>query len=461
MTQPTAMKPPAIIPYSLYSHLGEMRHGPDVSGRVAQLIRKEEERSERLIGWAQLIVAVIFAGLYFAAPRPLDAMSFEPVPMFLAGYILFTAARLFLTYRGFMPGWLLVISMLVDVALLMGLIWSFHVQYGQPAAFYLKVPTFIYIFIFIALRALRFDWRFVVSIGVFAAIGWFGMVVYAVRGAGEEMITRNFIDYLTGNYVLLGAEFDKIATILVVTGILAFALYRARRILVTAVKQETAAKDIRRFLADSVAETITGAEDEIHAGKAEERDAAVIMLDIRGFTAFSRDRQPSEVVALLVSFHERIIPILRRHGGIVDKFMGDGVMATFGAVRPTPTAAADAYRAFDEIMDEARHWTAEVAGREDRLIYVNGAMATGKLVFATLGDQERLEYTVIGEPANLAAKLEKHNKTEQVAAITTRDALETAMSQGFEPRGDPEIRQARTVAGVTEPIDLVVVAYWD
>lgn len=455
------MKPPAILPYSLFSHLGEMRHGPDVSSRVAQLIREEEERSERLIGWAQLTVAMIFAALYFAAPRPLDAMSFEPVPIFLAGYILFTGARLLLTYRGFMPGWLLVVSMIVDVALLMGLIWSFHVQYGQPAAFYLKVPTFIYIFIFIALRALRFDWRFVVSIGVFAAIGWLGMVIYAVRGAGEEMITRNFIDYLTGNYVLIGAEFDKIATILIVTGVLAFALYRARRILITAVKQETAAKDIRRFLADSVAETITGADDEIHAGKAEERDAAVIMLDIRGFTTFLHNRSPSEVVALLVSFHERVIPIVRRHGGIVDKFMGDGVMATFGAVRPTETAAADAYRAFDEIMDEARIWTAAVNERENQLLYVNGAMATGKLVFATLGDDERLEYTVIGEPANLAAKLEKHNKTEQVAAITTRAALDTAVAQGFAPRGEPEIRERRDVAGVDEPIDLVVVAYWD
>lgn len=455
------MKPPALLPHSLFSHLGERRHGPEVSSRVAQLIRQEEERSERLIGWAQLTVALIFAALYFAAPRPLDAMSFEPVPMFLAGYILFTGARLLLAYRGIMPGWLLVMSMLVDVALLMGLIWSFHVQYGQPAAFYLKVPTFIYIFIFIALRALRFDWRFVVSIGAFAAIGWLGMVIYAVRGGGEEMITRNFIDYLTGNYVLIGAEFDKIATILIVTGVLAFALYRARRILVTAVKQETAAKDIRRFLADSVAETITGADDEIHAGKAEERDAAVIMLDIRGFTTFLHNRSPSEVVALLVSFHERIIPIVRRHGGIVDKFMGDGVMATFGAVRPTETAAADAYRAFDEIMDEARIWTAAVNDRENQLLYVNGAMATGKLVFATLGDEERLEYTVIGEPANLAAKLEKHNKTEQVAAITTREALETAIAQGFAPRGAPEVREGRRVAGVSDPIDLVVVAYWD
>ena len=71
----------------------------------------------------------------------------------IAAYFLFTVARLVLSYRMRLPGWLLVVSMLADTALLLGLIWWFHIQYGQPAAFSLKVPTFIYIFVFIALRA--------------------------------------------------------------------------------------------------------------------------------------------------------------------------------------------------------------------------------------------------------------------------------------------------------------------
>src|SRR6516165_4605616 len=83
-----------------------------------------------------------------------------PVPMALSGYAAFTAARLWFAHRGFLPGWLLVLSMLVDTALLLGLIWAFHFQYKQPAAFSLKVPTFVYIFAFIALRALRFDHRY-------------------------------------------------------------------------------------------------------------------------------------------------------------------------------------------------------------------------------------------------------------------------------------------------------------
>src|SRR5215467_1149376 len=148
-----------VLPRSLFTHLGEPPRAIEVPHRVAELIRAREEDSERLIGWVQLVMAATFATLYVIAPRPLDAgMSMlAPVPLALSGYAAFTAARLWFAHRGFLPGWLLVLSMLVDTALLLGLIWAFHFQYEQPAAFSLKVPTFVYIFAFIALRALRFD----------------------------------------------------------------------------------------------------------------------------------------------------------------------------------------------------------------------------------------------------------------------------------------------------------------
>ena len=81
------------------------------------------------------------------------------MPYALAAYFGFTVLRLGLAYRGRLPGWLLSLSVVIDMALLMGLIWSFHLQYHQPPSFYLKAPTLLYVFIFIALRALRFEAR--------------------------------------------------------------------------------------------------------------------------------------------------------------------------------------------------------------------------------------------------------------------------------------------------------------
>lgn len=444
------------LPRSLFTHLGEPAGAIEVPARVATLIRAREEESERLIGWVQLVMAATFAVLYAIAPRPPDAgMSMlAPVPLALTGYASFTAARLWLAHRRFLPGWLLVLSMLADTVLLLGLIWVFHLQYEQPAAFSLKVPTFIYIFAFIALRALRFDHRYVLSAGLFAATGWALLVVLAILSDGPG-ITRSFVTYVTSNSILIGAEFDKIFTILMVTALLTIAVRRARAMLVTAVREEAAGREIGRFLSQGVADTIARSDTLIEAGHADERDAAILMLDIRGFTRFSTTVVPRDVVQMLTSFHVRIIPIVRAHGGVVDKFLGDGVMATFGAVMPSKTAAADALRALDAIMQEAESWRQALPGLGVAMpLEVNGAASAGPVVFATLGGGDRLEYTVIGEAVNLAAKLEKHNKAACTRALTSAATYELAVAQGYV--ASCERLPGSSVTGVSEPLDLVV-----
>ena len=428
------------LPTSLFRHLG-MREGElaKMPARVARLVVAEEERSERLIGWVQLAITAIFAALYMIAPRPSDAMDamFEPVPMVLTAYGAFTVVRLVAAYRGYLPGWLLVMSMLADVGLLYALIWTFHLAYAQPAPFYLKVPTFAYIFVFIAIRALRFDPRFVLSQGIFAATGWLLMFIYAIEAGGSGVITRSFSDYLTQNRVLVGAELDKIFTILLCAGVLSLALYRARRTLFDAVREGAARRDMGRFFGAGVADEIAMREDAAAPGDAVDRDAAVVMLDLRGFTAFASAHPPGAVVALLTEYHRRILPIIVANGGMVDKFLGDGIMATFGALKPSDTAAADAVRALLAVVQESRAWNKHVAALGYPPMPINGGAAAGRVVAATLGSDARLEFTVIGRAANLAAKLEKYNKEAGSRALTDAATLARAKEQGLEVAGRP------------------------
>jgi len=110
------------------------------------------------------------------------------------------------------------------------------------------------------------------------------------------------------------------------------------------------------------------------------------------------------------------------------------------------------------VMAEAEAWQAERESAGRTCPRVNGAVATGPVLFGAVGDDTRLEYTVIGEAVNLSAKLEKHNKDLGVRALCDRASFELAVKQGYLPQGDK--RQVRQVAvgGVDAPLDLVVIA---
>lgn len=180
------------------------------------------------------------------------------------------------------------------------------------------------------------------------------------------------------------------------------------------------------------------------------------MLDIRSFTPFATSVSPHRVVEALTLYHGLVVPIVERHDGVIDKFLGDGVMASFGAVSPTERPAAQALAALEEILDVVPKWHAALAERGiDEKLHINGAVAAGRIVFATIGNAERLEYTVIGEPANLAAKLEKHNKAEGCVGLVDAATYARALEQGYEPRRAVRTLAARTVAGTLGEIDLV------
>ena len=126
---------------------------PQLPERVRNTIRDQQDASEILIGWVQLGVVSLFGGLYLLAPKTFTLEAeFAPVPWVLGGYLAFTLMRLAVSLRRRTPQWMLYVSVVVDMALLFVLIWSFHHQYMQPPSFYLKAPTLLYVFIFIHVK---------------------------------------------------------------------------------------------------------------------------------------------------------------------------------------------------------------------------------------------------------------------------------------------------------------------
>ena len=151
-------------------------------------------------------------------------------------------------------------------------------------------------------------------------------------------------------------------------------------------------------------------------------------------------------------------PIIQQHGGSIDKFMGDGIMGTFGPAMSTPTYATDALTAIDEIMKAANVWnTGRVASGEPKLC-VGAACAAGPIIFGAVGDATGLEYTVIDDAVNRAAKLEKHTKVEKVRALSDATTYAIAEELGCQTIAVHEQRTACQVEGTEAPMDLVVMA---
>ncbi len=431
----------------------------DVAPRIREAIDRQRDASERLIGWIQLSVIVGLGVLFLLSPRTHEtAVYARPIGWALLAYLLFTLLRLALSYRIRLPAWFLALSVVADMLLLLGIIWSFHIDYNQPPAFYLKAPTLLYVFLFISIRALRFDSRYVVLAGCAAAAGWLAMIGYAiVYDGGMAAVTRDYVEYLTANRILLGAEFDKIITIALVTAILAVAIMRARKTLVRGAEEHAAAVALSRFFSPEIADQITRAREEIHAGEGQQRDAAILMTDIRGFTRSAAALPANEVIEILTEYQARLVPAIQENGGSIDKFLGDGILATFGAAVPSPTCAADALRAAEAIAAAADRWAEARQAAGKPVLRVAVAVTAGPLVFGAIGDESRLEYTVIGDPVNLAAKLDKHGKGLNAQIMTTAETLNRAAGENFEPSLNYKRLPASAVADVLAPVDLACV----
>ena len=183
-------------------------------------------------------------------------------------------------------------------------------------------------------------------------------------------------------------------TIAVVTLVLAAVVVRARQTLFAAASEGTAKRDLSRFFDANVARQITGGDSQVVAGEGEYRNAAVLVLDIRGFTAMSNSQSAASLIRLLSDYQAHVVPVIQGHGGGIDKFLGDGILATFGAAVPSETYAADALRAVDEVLDVMAVWNEERTAAGLPSVPVNAAVATGELIFGAVGDDRRLEYTL-------------------------------------------------------------------
>ncbi|MBT3306430.1 MAG: adenylate/guanylate cyclase domain-containing protein [Alphaproteobacteria bacterium] len=411
--------------------------------RVRDNIATQQIEGEKLISWVQLLLVLVFSIFYTLAPSSAPEAGFQAVPWVLGAYFVFTLGRLVMSHRGRLPNWLLMVSVVMDMSLLMALIWSFHIQYMQPPSFYLKAPTMVYVFIFISLRALRFEPKFILLSGAAAAVGWLGLVLYVVYSvSGDTMITRDYVTYLTSNAILIGAEVDKILSIGLVTGVLAVAILRAQRTLNHAVIDSMAAADLSKFVSREVADRITTSDRAIQPGDGESKLATMLFTDIEGFSTISEKLSPQELAGILNEYFGILGAIIQEHGGVISQFIGDMLVVTYNAASSNDDHAANAVRTAVEIQTAVNSRTFG----KNAVLKTRCGINTGDIIVGAVGTAERLVFTVHGDNVNIAARLEPLNKEYGTYILVGENTVNACqdIEREFDPVGEVTVRGRAT-----------------
>jgi adenylate cyclase len=163
-----------------------------------------------------------------------------------------------------------------------------------------------------------------------------------------------------------------------------------------------------RYMAKEVVERLLANNEEVMQGTA--TTATVLFSDIRRFTALAENLTARETVQMLNEYFSEMVDMVFTHNGILDKYIGDAIMAIFGAPIETPVDANNALAAANGMLRTLRALNATRVGRNAPPIEIGIGLATGEVLAGSIGSQKRLEYTVIGDSVNLASRLEGATK---------------------------------------------------
>lgn len=384
-------------------------HPQQLPQRLRSALIEHQAKSERLVAWLQLLVVATFTLLYLIAPKTFNEQAeFAPVPWVLGLYFLFTLLHLRISHKRLPSDAFTYLSIAVDMVLIYLLIWSFHLQYMQPPSFYLKAPTLLYVFIFIALRTLRFEVKFILFAGAMAILGWGLMILYVLMATPDQtMITKDYVHYLTSNSLLLGAEFDKIITMLIVTLVLAAAVQRGNKLLLHSIVETRMAEDLSHFVPAQVLEDLTLSDTAPQAGQARSYQATIMFIDIADFTRLSEQLPPEQVVRNLNHYFSEVEQLLEQRQGVINQFQGDAILASFETAHGGfnhAECALMAALAIQQRLDQIRF------GPEQLQLRCRIGINSGQVVGGMVGSAHRLIHTVHGDTVNLAARLERLNK---------------------------------------------------
>jgi adenylate cyclase len=334
-----------------------------------------------------------------------------------------------------------------------------------PMAMQYRFDSFLYFFVFLATATMAYSWRTVVAMGFWTSGLWAIGVIWVylqpqthaalserVRAAvGSDVRLFDIIDPASIGF---GARFQQITVFLIVAMTLALAARRANALLVSHAGIERERTNLARYFSPNVVEQLSKNDEPLKQVRTQ--NVAVLFADIVDFTAYADGRSPMEVIGTLRQFHERMEREVFRHAGTLDKYLGDGLMATFGTPFSSESDAGNALRCAQAMIGSIGELNRERSKRNEPLIRLSIGLAYGQVVLGDIG-LNRLEFAVIGTAVNAASRLETLTREYGCAMVASDELVQRARAETGSSDVDFALlvkKPARTIRGLEQPVGI-------
>ena len=315
---------------------------------------------------------------------------------------------------------------------------------GWPPQMQLRNGVVVYLFIVVALGGLTYSPPLTLWTGLTLAVAWAIGVAWLASfpdsvvtlPQGIEPTVDSYLQLvLSKGFIDLNVHLQSGFVLLVVTTILAGIVWRSRRLVL---RQATTAREhanLARYFPPGIVEQLSNQERPLE--QAREQQGAVLFTDIVGFTGMVEQMTAYEMIGFLRDYHGRLEETVFQHGGTLDKFLGDGIMATFGTPVTAPEDALDAVKCAAAILDVAAAWNAERRQTGAAPVRVSVGAHYGPIVLGNIGSERRLEFAVLGDVVNVASRLEEQTRRLGAAALLSDDLVVKAKQEAA-AAGRPE-----------------------
>ena len=402
---------------SLIDMLRAPRAPVDATLRAA--LAEEREIGRRIAATARSVtVAVILLSLPFLYRAPVMAF---PMALLL-GLVVTDVLRRRLARRGRgAPGegdvgrheiWLMAIDLVI--LLFLTVLPNPFASENMPAALTYSAGKFSLFYILLALSTLIYSSRSILVMGLMISGAWLtgaGLIaVFGHRNADlAAALAPVFASYprlsslIDPNSVHLDQRLQEVVAFLIVAALLSLKSWRSEQLIVRQVELAAERANLSHYFSPNMVDVLAGRRDGL--GTVRTAEVAVLFADIVGFTRLAESLPPERTVEVLRRYYAAIEAVVFDHHGTLDKYLGDGVMATFGTPEPGPQDARNAIRAARQIVAAIE---AVNAAEPDPALHVAVSVGVhfGTVTLGNVGPARRLEFAVLGDTVNVASRLE-------------------------------------------------------